>query len=573
MRKNITFKKLILLFLAVSLPVFLLGLFLIRQNSTAASNRTFSLIQDKVDLTAEELANLLDQLYHTAAEVAGQGNLERLANPAYFMSPYEAAKNVLQMQEQQTSIRNANPYIDNFVIYYPNRLQAYNSKKSSRPSFFEFTMDEYRQLAGEHSSADYLTVYNGKLTEVILPSFGADFLIRVDLSGAALEELLGNVFSEYDYYYRMEALDGSWQVTNLARVEGEKFMQGHTGRWAQAEMSIDDKGYECFSASLPMGDVRLDFFFSREQLFRDARAYQYLYVYFGLTVLLASSLFLLGSYAIIHRPIRMMVDAFQRISRQDYDVRITGRQGSDFMYLYQEFNHMAEELGTLIEKNYQQQLLLSRAELKQLQAQINPHFLYNAFFLLRRMIHDELYEEAGQMADTLGLYFQYITRNSQDFMPLGREYHHAMLYCEIQQLRFGDRILVETDTLPEAYQDIPVPKLMIQPILENAFNYGLRDKVDDGILRVNISEADGCLVIAIEDNGEALSEEQLIRIQNSLQDTARGIQLQEMTGMLNIQRRLDIYFRERGKSEIEGGCLKAERSSLGGLCMRICLPI
>lgn len=61
MRKNITFKKLILLFLAVSLPVFLLGLFLIRQNSTAASNRTFSLIQDKVDLTAEELANLLDQ--------------------------------------------------------------------------------------------------------------------------------------------------------------------------------------------------------------------------------------------------------------------------------------------------------------------------------------------------------------------------------------------------------------------------------------------------------------------------------------------------------------------------------
>ena len=249
---------------------------------------------------------------------------------------------------------------------------------------------------------------------------------------------------------------------------------------------------------------------------------------------------------------------------------------------------MAEELGTLIEKNYQQQLLLSRAELKQLQAQINPHFLYNAFFLLRRMIHDELYEEAGQMADTLGLYFQYITRNSQDYMPLSREYHHAMLYCEIQGLRFGDRIRIETDSLPEQYGDILVPKLIIQPILENAFNYGLRDKVDDGVLRVTVSREARCLVIAIEDNGEELSEEQLREMQKKLRDTAGGVLQQEMSGILNIQRRLSIYF-EAGTEPEEGsrmpggpsgseegpdaGCLKAGRSVLGGLCIRICLPL
>ena len=227
--------------------------------------------------------------------------------------------------------------------------------------------------------------------------------------------------------------------------EGEALTEG------DVRFSIGDKRYQGFSAPFTLGEGRLYFFFPEEELFRDAGAYQYLYLYFGLIVLIACSLFLLGSYAIIHRPIRMLVNAFQRIGCQDYAVRITGRQGSDFMYVYQEFNHMAEELGTLIEKNYQQQLLLSRAELKQLQAQINPHFLYNAFFLLRRMIHDELYEEAGQMADTLGLYFQYITRNSQDYMPLSREYHHAMLYCEIQGLRFGDRIRIETDSLPEQY--------------------------------------------------------------------------------------------------------------------------
>lgn len=589
MRKNITFKKMMLLFLGVTLPIFLLGLFLIRQISMAVSNRTFSLIQEKVDMTAGNLEDILEQLYHTAAEVAGQGNLKRLANPVYAMSPYEAAKNVLQMQEQQTSIRNASPYIENFVIYYPNRLQAYNSKESGKASFFEFAMEEYKGLSGTHNSADYLAVHDGKLTEIVKPSFGADFLIRVDLSQEALEEILENIFPEYDSYYLLDAFDHSWQLTNLAEPqeeadgmpggEPERRARGETEKNAEtgdvkterdngeeiaghkvtivsengARILVGDEEYEGFSAPFTLGDGRLYFFFSEEELFRDARAYQYLYFYFGLIVFAACSLFLLGSYAIIHRPLRMLVDAFQRIGRQDYSVRITGRQGSDFMYVYQEFNHMAEELGTLIEKNYQQQLLLSRAELKQLQAQINPHFLYNAFFLLRRMIHDELYEEAGQMADTLGLYFQYITRNSQDYMPLGREYHHAMLYCEIQQLRFGDRILIETDPLPEEYGDILVPKLIIQPILENAFNYGLRDKVEDGMLRVTVSREEGCLVIAIEDNGEELTEELLQKIQGNLRDAARGGLLQEMSGMLNIQRRLSVYYGERAGKGSGGG--------------------
>ena len=302
-----------------------------------------------------------------------------------------------------------------------------------------------------------------------------------------------------------------------------------------------------------------------------------LYLCFGLIVFAACSLFLLGSYSLIHKPIQTLVNAFQHINKQDYSIRISGNPKSDFDYLYQEFNHMVKELETLIEKNYQQQLLLSKAELKQLQAQINPHFLYNSFFLLRRMIEDELYEEAGEMADTLGLYFQYITRNSQDYMPLGKEYHHAMLYCEIQRLRFGDRILIETDPIPEKYSQALVPKLIIQPILENAFNYGLRNKVEEGVLQVRVEEDAACLVISVEDNGDELTEEGLERMQRRLKETAGGNVQREMSGTLNIQRRLGIYFKEQAPPSMDqtesGEYLQASRSPLGGLCMRLYLPL
>ena len=227
---------------------------------------------------------------------------------------------------------------------------------------------------------------------------------------------------------------------------------------------------------------------------------------------------------------------------------------------------MAQKLETLIEKDYQQQLLINKAELKQLQAQINPHFLYNSFLLLRRMIQDELYEEAQKMSDTLGLYFKYITRNSQEYMPLSQEYHHAMLYCEIQQLRFEERIRLETDSLPEEYSQILVPKLIIQPILENAFNYGLHDKVDGGLLKMTISGTSSQLIISIEDNGEDLSDRQLEQIQANLKTAATGNSPLEMTGILNIQRRLAIY--SNGS-----GFLKASRSPLGGLCIQLFIPI
>lgn len=562
MKSSITLKKLILLFFSVMIPFFLISMFLLQKNNAAIRNRKIVSLQEKVNLTAQTLSNAIDQIYHTAAEMTGQSNLRRVATASYPQTTYEKAKDILQIQEQQTSIKNANPYIDNFIIYYQEREQAYNSSGDGRVSFFEFTREEYQSLADARLSADFLILYNEKLTEIILPSSGLDFLIRVDLSSEAISLLLENAFTEYESYYYLDAFDRAYQLTNLTEEQRMQFADGDFSD----RLIIDGKKYYCFAASLPYGGAQIHFFFSDDQLFADTKLYQYLNFCFALFILITCCIFLGGSYTIIHKPIQTLINAFQDINNQNYNVRILGKKNSDFTYLYNEFNHMAKQLGTLIEKDYQQQLLLNKAELKQLQAQINPHFLYNSLFLLRRMIQDELYEEAYHMSDTLGLYFQYITRNSQDYMPLNQEYRHAILYCEIQKLRFEGRILVEIDELPDEYSSILVPKLIIQPILENAFNYGLRDKVEDGLLKVTVSDHASELIISIEDNGEDLSDEQLKKIQKDLQSAATGNPLQEMTGILNIQRRLSIY-------SDGSGHLAASRSSLGGLCIDLFLPI
>ncbi|WP_158584408.1 sensor histidine kinase [Lachnotalea sp. AF33-28] len=562
MKNNITLKKLILLFFSVIVPFFLSSMFLLQQNNAAIHNRKIVSLQEKVNLTAQTLTSALEQIYHTAAEMTGQSNLRRVATANYLQTTYEEAKDICQIQEQQTSIKNANPYINNFIIYYQDRKQAYNSSGDGRGSFFEFTEEEYQTLADARKSADFLIYYNQKLSEIILPSSGSNFLIRIDLSAASISSLLENAFTEYKFYYYLDAFDQSYQLTNLTKEQLALF----TDTDCADRLTIEGTQYYRFSSSLPYGKALIHFFFSGDQLYADTKLYQYLDLCFSLFVLIICCIFLWGSYTIIQKPIQTLIHAFQNINNRNYNVRIFSKNNSDFTYLYNEFNHMAKQLGTLIEKDYQQQLLLNKAELKQLQAQINPHFLYNSLFLLRRMIQDELYAEAYHMSDTLGLYFQYITRNSQDYMPLNQEYRHAILYCEIQKLRFEGRIRVETDDLPAEYSSILVPKLIIQPILENAFNYGLRNKVDDGLLKVAVSNHDSELIISIEDNGDDLSDAQLEKIQANLQSASTGDPLREMTGILNIQRRLSIY--SDGSSH-----LTAIRSPLGGLCIQLFLPI
>ena len=120
--------------------------------------------------------------------------------------------------------------------------------------------------------------------------------------------------------------------------------------------------------------------------------------------------------------------------------------------------------------------MIQRAELKQLQSQINPHFLFNSYFLLHRLIKSRNFERAVEISKNMGTYFQFITRNASDTVSLLREYEHAEIYADIQSLRFEGRIAVEVEPLPLCCQSIMVPRLIIQPSIENAFAHRLENK-------------------------------------------------------------------------------------------------
>ena len=163
----------------------------------------------------------------------------------------------------------------------------------------------------------------------------------------------------------------------------------------------------------------------------------------------------------------------------------------------------------------------------------------------------------------LGKYFQYITKNSNDLVSLKEEYEHARIYSQIQELRFEGRISVSFDDIPGFYSELMVPKLILQPIIENSFTHAFNNMIENGILVIQFISSENMLKILIDDNGNSLTDQKLGTL-IELTEKAKSGDNKEMHGILNICRRLSIFTGYPG-------CFTLQRSNLGGLS--VCLTI
>lgn len=279
-----------------------------------------------------------------------------------------------------------------------------------------------------------------------------------------------------------------------------------------------------------------------------------------LTILAAFVLF----YRRIYRPLEiLLVDAFERIKQSCFSYRIPlPEKKSVFTNLYQNFNYMAERIDTLVSRELRQEILVNQANFKHLQAQINPHFMYNSYYLLYRMIKKGDREGSILICENLGNFFKYIARDSGEKKSLADEISHARSYAVIQGFRYQNIIHMDFPELPEKYGYIEVPRLILQPLFENIFKYVVSelDMEEEIEIRVGYGEADGRLLICVENSGR-LDDELLESVRKKL---GRLEENEDITALTNISFRLNVFFNQQDS-------VTACRSQLGGL--KVCLHL
>ncbi|TXK83640.1 sensor histidine kinase [Paenibacillus sp. N3.4] len=258
-------------------------------------------------------------------------------------------------------------------------------------------------------------------------------------------------------------------------------------------------------------------------------------------------------YRNVQRPIRKLVQGVQRLKKGELSARLHYQPHNEFDFLFERFNEMAEQIQDLVEHVYAEKLRLHEAKLKQLQAQINPHFLYNSLFFVINTAKLGDTRAVVAMSQNLAEYYRYTTRMEVQNATLREEIKLLENYLMIHNLRM-QRLQYVID-IPESMLDVQIPRLLLQPLVENAIVHGIENKSGDGMIHITGKQQDHFYMVIIEDNGVGISLQVLGELKKQL---LHPTDTEVSCGVWNVHQRLQYSFGE-------GSGLDIVSSKLGGL--------
>jgi two-component system, sensor histidine kinase YesM len=274
---------------------------------------------------------------------------------------------------------------------------------------------------------------------------------------------------------------------------------------------------------------------------------------FGAIIFTISSYFL---STIITRPIMRLTKTMQRAGEGSLTMNPSVSSVNEINELNSTYNQLVKGTNHLIQMVYQKEILRSRSELKALQAQINPHFLFNTLDALHWSLEEKEEDELAELVLAMSNLFRYtITKETDDdWVFLKEEIEHIGDYMEIMKMRFGDRLHWNVSVPPE-YEHVRIPKLIIQPLVENALLHGAGNKIGNCLISVAVepvTTVDGNerICISVEDDGSGIDKERLEWIIQAMKTGGTSSATGKGMAISNVYKRLKLYYKDIVHSDL-----------------------
>jgi two-component system sensor histidine kinase YesM len=246
----------------------------------------------------------------------------------------------------------------------------------------------------------------------------------------------------------------------------------------------------------------------------------------------------------IVKPLRLLANEMGKVKNGIFDVHIKVFSKDEIGIVSSIFLNMIYQIKSLIEKVYISQIKEKDAELKALQAQINPHFLYNTLDSIRWLAIKNKDFAVSEQLEILSDLFRHTLNNGHEVTTIGEEIQHLQNYISIQKNRFGDKITFEQKVDPKLYS-IKTIKLILQPIVENAIFHGLEPKLGNGKISLEIICSDDMLEFIICDDGIGLDQEKITKMLTKEKGSAGSFALK------NIHDRIQLRFGSQFGIQVE----------------------
>lgn len=364
-------------------------------------------------------------------------------------------------------------------LYYPVTMSEMAKDLSVYEEIYETFLkskqDFYCQIQEEHVNL-CLWLYDGKMEPLGVCIFA--------LNQSYMETNYANL-EKFGHY--------SWQICQGEnRIFGKEAGRG-TGQGTVIENSFGTGFGLTLYAGIPSWVI-----------------YQFLGKMINMLLLISTVLILVLSFwghkmAVYYvKPLETIEEKIRLVGKGNFNTKLSGYRSEELRNISTTFNEMTDYIDYLVKEVYETQLIAQQAQIQYLQAQINPHFLFNVLTMIETraaMNHDK---EVQQMIHQLSkLYQGKIFRKNKYFIFLKEEMEIVEFYLSLQTKRFGEKITysVVYEAITEDYETLMVPRLSIEPIVENAVCYGLQPKAENGYIKIKIQKEKQCLKIYIEDDG------------------------------------------------------------------------
>ena len=238
----------------------------------------------------------------------------------------------------------------------------------------------------------------------------------------------------------------------------------------------------------------------------------------------------------IIQPVNIMLDKVKKVGRGKFDMIPIEAEIEEIEELDEGINKMARKISALLENVRQEKEMQHLTELQLIQAQVNPHFLYNTLDTIVWLIEGGMTDDAVEMISSLSIFFRTSLSKGNDIIPLSEEERHTLSYLEIQQYRYRDILEFEIN-IPKELSGIPVPKLSIQPLAENALYHGIKNRRGKGKILIEGREEEDALVLTVSDNGQGMTPERLHEVQEAIRTGERA-----GFGLAAVAERIALYY-------------------------------
>lgn len=259
----------------------------------------------------------------------------------------------------------------------------------------------------------------------------------------------------------------------------------------------------------------------------------------------------------IANPLSDMKELSTQIAEGNLKARTKVPEVEELIPLANNMNLMAEHINLLIQKNIEEQKNIQKAEMKALQAQITPHFLYNTFDTIIWLAEEEKTEDVVKITKAFSEFLRISLSRGHEWITIAQELDHIKNYLTIQKIRYADILNYEID-VDEEILDFKIIKLVLQPLVENAIYHGIKNKRGRGHLNVSAHFTDqtkSSIIFCVSDDGAGFTKERLDEVNRELENASiDSEQLSSVYGLYNVNKKLKLYY---GK-ETEGLVIESE---------------